>query len=205
MQEFAEFKLSLEAKRDAAKLRPEGARTWLAGSGECSVPRPPRDGKCDRSRGERLHRWRDSRERRPLSDLPRGPRWKEKSKSSCSSTNFSRRDNRRRSHRRRRETNRESEFSTRSTAPIQPSTSPLQTPQHHAFPIIHHPVPCEPASEKPPARLSEVWSPHSQREDVNRKCYASLDTKGLMKLSTIPFDITNGNSQMNLASFTASL
>ena len=26
-----------------------------------------------------------------------------------------------------------------------------------------------------------------------------------MKLSTIPFDITNGNSQMNLVDFTASL
>ena len=45
----------------------------------------------------------------------------------------------------------------------------------------------------------------SQREDVNRKCYASLDTKSLTKLPTTPFDFTDGNFLMNLVDFTASL
>ncbi|CAM9918587.1 unnamed protein product, partial [Ascophyllum nodosum] len=77
--------------------------------------------------------------------------------------------------------------------------------QQVAFPTVHHPTPSEPAFEKYSVLLSEISSRPSQREDVNRKCYASLDTKGLMKLPSIPFDIADGNSQMNLVNFTASL
>ena len=53
--------------------------------------------------------------------------------------------------------------------------------------------------------LPEISSRPSQKEDVNRECYASLDTNGLMKLPAIPFDIADGNSQMNLVNFTAFL
>ena len=92
----------------------------------------------------------------------------------------------------------ESIYPPRSTAPVQPPAPSLPRPQHLAFPTVHYPAPNETAPEKSSTRLSEVLPRPSHREDVNRKCYASLDTKGLMKLPTIPFDIADGNSQMNL-------
>ncbi|CAN0030228.1 unnamed protein product, partial [Ascophyllum nodosum] len=120
-----------------------------------------------------------------------------------------RRDNRRRSHRRRKGKNRDSSADSsspsRSPAPEQLPAPSLPRLQQVAFPTVHHPTPNEPASEKSSVFLSEISSRPSQREDVNRKCHASLDTKGLMKLPSIPFDIADGNSQMNLVNFTASL
>ena len=208
---FADFKFYLKAKREAAK-RCEGVnrpgRGWLAqGSVRCEDP--PRDGKCDRSRGERRHRRKDSRERRPPARPSAGPRWEENSDSFCSSSDFSRRDNRRRSHRRERENIRDSSSESaspaRPTAPIQPSASPLQRSQHFALPSVYHPVPSEPASKNSSTRLPGVSSRPNQGEDVSRKCYASVDTKGLMKLTTIPFDIADGNFQMKPVNFTVSL
>ena len=152
---------------------------------------------------------KDSRERHPDGRPSAGPRWDKKSDSSYSSLDSSRRDNRRRSHRRRKEINRdrsaESSSSSRSPAPKQLPVPSLPRPQHVAFPIVHHPTPSEPAPEKYSALLSEISSRPSQREDVNHKCYASLDTNGLMKLPSIPFDIADGNHRMNLVNFTASL
>ena len=191
-----------------------------------AVARYPKDGRSseghggghrkDSGDGQRRERHishkdsRDSRESRPGDGPSAGPRWGEKSDSSsdCSSSDYSRRDNRRRSHRRRKENNQEGSAESappsRSTAPVQLSAPPLPRPQHLALPTVLHPAPSEPASETF-TRLSEVSSRPSQREDANRKCYASLDTKGLMKLPTIPFDIADGNSRMNLVNFTASL
>ena len=152
---------------------------------------------------------RDSRERRPGDRPFVEPRWDKKSDNSCFSSDFSRRDNRRRSHRRRKENNQDSSAEStspaRSTAPIQPPAPSLLRPQHLALPTVHHPAPSEPASETFFTRLSQFSSRPSHREDVNRKCYASLDTKGLMKLPMIPFDIADGNFQMNLVNFTTSL
>ena len=152
---------------------------------------------------------KDSRERRPDDRPSAGARWDKKSDSSYPSSDSPRRDNRRRSHRRRKEINRyrsaESLSSSRSPAPKQLPTPSLPRPQHAAFPTIHHPTPSEPAPENSYALLSEISSRPSEREDANRKCYASLDTKGLMKLPAIPFDIADGNSRMNLVNFTASL
>ena len=152
---------------------------------------------------------KDSRERRPDGRLSAGPRWDKKSDKSYSSSDSSRRDNQRRSHRRRKEINRdrsaEAAVTSRSPAPKQLPAPFLPRPQHVAFPTVHHPTPSEPASEKFSALLSEVFSRPSQREDANHKCYASLDTKGLMKLPSTPFDIADGNSRMNLVNFTASL
>ena len=76
---------------------------------------------------------------------------------------------------------------SRSPAPEQLPAPPLPKPQH--------PAPSKPASEKSSALLSGVLSRLSQREGVNRKYYASLDTKGLMKLPTIPFDTADGSSR----------
>ena len=141
---------------------------------------------------------KDYRERRPDGRPSAGSRWDKKSDSSCSSSDSSRRDNRRRSHRRRTEINRdgsaESASTSRSPAPKQLPAPSLSRLQQVAFPTVHHPTPSEPASVKSSALLSEISSRPSQREDVNRKCYASLDTKGLMKLPSIPFDIADGNS-----------
>ena len=140
---------------------------------------------------------RDSRERRPGDRSSAGPRWDEKSDSSFSCSDFSRRDNRRRSQRRRKEKNEDgsakSASSSRSSAPEQLPAPSLPKPQHLALATVHHPAPSEPASEKSSMRLSEVSSCPSHREDANRKCYAFLDTKGLMKLPTIPFDIADRN------------
>ena len=94
---------------------------------------------------------------------------------------------------------------SRSPALEQLLALPLPRPQHLVLPTVHHPATSEPASEKSSALLSEISSRPSQREYVNRKCYASLDTKGLMKLPSIPFDITDGNSRVNLVNFAASL
>ena len=150
----------------------------------------------------------DSRERRPGGRPSAGPRWDEND-SSCTSSDLFRRDRRRRSHRRREEKNQdrsaESASSSRSPAPKQPIYPSLSRPQHVAFPTVHHPAPSDPASEKSSALLSEISSRPRQEEDVNRKCYASLDIKGLMKLPSIPFDIAERNSRMNLVSLTASL
>ena len=152
---------------------------------------------------------RDSRERRPGDRPSAGPRWDEKSDSSCSGSDFFRRGNRRRNHRRRKEKNHYSSAEhgspSRSTAPVQFSAPSLPRPQLLALPTVHHPAPSEPASKTSSTRLSEVSSCPSHEEDVNRKCYASLDTKGLMTLPAIPFDIADGNSHMNLVNFTASL
>ena len=137
--------------------------------------------------------FKDPRERRPGGRPSAGPRWDEKSDSSCSSSDFSRRGSRRRSHRRRKVKSQD-----RSVDSASPSRSPAlellsapPLPRSHlpAFTTVHHPYPSEPASETSSALLSEISSRPSQREDVNRKCYASLDTKGLMKLPSIPFDV----------------
>ena len=148
---------------------------------------------------------KDYREHRPDGRHSAGTRWDEKSDSSHSSSDSSRRDNQRRSHRRRKGKNRDSSADSSSPAPKQLPAPSLPRLQQVAFPTVHHPTPSEPASEKYSVLLSEISSRPSQREDVNRKCYASLDTKGLMKLPSIPFDIADGNSQMNLVNFTASL
>ena len=127
----------------------------------------------------------------------------------CSSSDFSRQDNRRRSHRCRKENNQdsstESASPSRSPAPEQLPAPSLPRPQHLALPTVYHPAPSQPVPENSYTRLSEVSSRPSHREDANRKCYASLGTKSLMKLPTIPFDIADGNSQMNIVNFTASL
>ena len=80
---------------------------------------------------------------------------------------------------------------TRSPASELLPAPPLPRPQHLAFLTVHHPAPSEPASETSSALLSEISSSLSQREDVNRKCYASLDTKGPMKLPSIPFAVAD--------------
>ena len=59
--------------------------------------------------------------------------------------------------------------------------------------------------KNPSTRLSEVSFRPSHREGVNSNYHASLDTKGLMKLPSIPFDIADGNVKINLVDFTASL
>ena len=92
---------------------------------------------------------------------------------------------------------------SRLPAPEQPPAPSLPGPQHIVLPTVHRPAPSEPASEKPSTLLSEISFRPNQREGVNRKCYASLDTKSLMKLPTIPFDTADGNSQMNLVNFTS--
>ena len=115
-----------------------------------------------------------------------GTRWKEKSDSSsdCSSSDYSRRDNRRHSHRRRKKQNpdnyAEPASLSRSTAPVQLPAPSRSRPQHLPFLTVHHPGPSNTAYGNF-TRISEVSSRPSQRKDVNRKCYASLDTKGLMK------------------------
>ena len=165
----------------------------------------------DRRRGRHSSRkdFKDPRERRLGGRPPAGPRWDETSDSSCSSLDLSRRDRRRRSHRRRKEKNQdrsaESVSPSPSPAPEQPPAPSLPRPQHLVLSTVHHPAPSEPASEKSSTLLSEISSRPSQREDVNRKCYASLDNKGLMKLLSIPFDTADGNFRMNLVNFTASL
>ena len=162
----------------------------------------PGDDKHDHNRGGRHLRRRDSRERHPRDRPSAGSRWDEKSDSSYSSSDSSLRDNRRRGHRRREEKTRDS--SADSSSPSRsPASKQLPAPslprlQQVAFPAVHHPTPSEPASEKSSVLLSEISSRPSQREDVNRKCYASLDTKGLMKLPSIPFDIADGNSHASL-------
>ena len=98
----------------------------------------------------------------------------------------------------------ESTSPSRSTALIQLPAPSLSRPQHLTLPTVHHSVLSETASETS-TRLSEIASHPGLREDVNRKCYASLGTKGLMKLPTIPFDFDGGKSLMNLANFSASL
>ena len=74
----------------------------------------------------------------------------------------------------------ESASPSRSTAPVQLPAPSLPRPQHLPLLAVHHPGPSETA-HKNSTRISEVSSRPSQREDVNRKCYASLDSKGLMK------------------------
>ena len=151
----------------------------------------------DRRRGRHSSRkdFKDSRERRPGDRPSAGPRWDEKSDGSYSNSDFSRRGSRRRSHRRRKvkSQNCSADFasSSRSPAPELFPAPRLPRPHHPVFPIVHHPAPSEPASEKSFALLSEISSRLSQREDVNRKCYASLNTKSLMKLPSIPFDVAD--------------
>ena len=55
----------------------------------------------------------------------------------------------------------------------------------------------------PTPAVSKILSRPNQRKGVNCKCYASLDTKGLMKVPTIPFDTADGNFQINLVNSTA--
>ena len=91
----------------------------------------------------------------------------------------------------------ESASLSRSTTPVQLRAPSLSRPQYLPLFTVHHPGPSKTAYENS-TRMSEVSARPSQREDVNRKCYASLDTKGLIKLPTIRFDIGDENSQMNL-------
>ena len=211
MKEYVDFKIYFEGKQEAARKRDGMDRQESGGPSQedARSQAPPRDDRHDRNSGDRYLRRKDSRERHPRDRLSAGPRWDEKSDSSYSSSDSSRRDNRRRSHRRRKEKTRDSSVHSsspsRSPAPKQLSSPSLPGLHRVAFPTVHHPAPSEPAPEKSSALLSEISSRPSQREDVNRKCYASLDTKGLMKLPLIPFDIAEGNSHMNLVNFTASL
>ena len=165
----------------------------------------------DQQRGRHNSRkdLKNYREHRPDGRPSAGPRWDKKSDRSYSSSDSSRRDNRRRSHSRRKQTNRdrsaESASSSRSPAPKQLPGPSLPRPDPVAFPTVHHPTPSESASKTSSALLSEIPSRPSQQQDVIRKCYASLDTNGLMKLPSVPFDIADGNSRINLVNFTASL
>ena len=162
---------------------------------------------CRRSRHSALMNFEDSRVRRPGGRPSAGSRWDETSNSSCTSSDPSSQDIRRRSHRRGKEKNQDhsagSAFPSRLLAPEQPPAPSLPRPQHIVLPTVHRPAPSEPASEKPSTLLSEISFRPNQREGVNRKCYASLDTKGLMKVPTIPFDTADGNSQINLVNSTA--
>ena len=163
----------------------------------------------DRRRGRHSSRmdFEDSRVRRPGGRPSAGSRWDETSNSSCTSSDPFSRDCRRRSHRRGKEKNQDrsagSASPSRLPAPEQPPAPSLPRPQHIVLPTVHRPAPSEPASEKPSTLLSEISFRPNQREGVNRKCYASLDTKSLMKLPTISFDTADENSQINLVNFTA--
>ena len=165
----------------------------------------------DRRRGRHSSRkdFMDPPRRRPGGRPSAGPRWDETIDSSCTSSDLSRGDRRRRSHRRTKEKHQDhsaiSASPSRSPALEQLPAPPLLRPQHLVPPTVHHPAPSEPASEKSSTLLSEISSRPSQREDVSRQCYTLPGTKSPMKLPTVLFKTAEGNSQMNFVNFTASL
>ena len=90
---------------------------------------------------------KDPRERRPGDRPSAGPRWDEKSERSCSSSDFSRRDSRCRSHGRKKE--KHQDRSADSPSPSRsPATEQLPAPslprlQHLALLTVHRPAPSE--------------------------------------------------------------